>query len=256
MKNLSTLCLTLLCAATFSLGTGVRADEIPASATWPLPVVSPGANPDIIPTPRNEWVERVQQTLNRTQGKHFDLVFDGDSITDHWQGVGKGVWEQRYGALNAVDFGISADKVENLLWRLQEGQVEGIDPKLVVLMIGTNNLGRDNVNQISEGISKVTAEYLKRCPHAHLLLLAIFPRSPLATDPVRAKIAAINKNISALQSDRVTYLDIGAKFLQPDGKLTPEIMPDYLHPSAKGYVIWADAIQDVVNKYVPKQGAQ
>ena len=230
--------------------------QIPSSAVWPLPVVPAGANPENIATPRDEWVDRVQQTLNQTKGKHFDLIFDGDSITDFWQGTGREVWTARYGSLNAVDFGISADKVENLLWRLQQGQVDGLDPKLVVLMIGTNNSGRDSVGQIAEGISTVTAEYVKRCPHAQILLLAIFPRSPLPTDGIRAQIAAINQKISSLQSDRVTYLDIGPKFLQPDGKLAPEIMPDALHPSAKGYQIWADAIQPVVDKYLPKPAAK
>src|SRR5579862_3979865 len=151
--------------------------EIPSSAVWPLPVIAPGANPATVATPRDEWVARVQASINQTKGKHYDLIFDGDSITDGWQGTGKNVWTQRYGTLSAMDFGISADKVENLLWRLQQGQVDGLDPKLVVLMIGTNNTGRDNVDQIAEGISVVTAEYEKRCPHAHILLLAVFPRS-------------------------------------------------------------------------------
>ena len=228
--------------------------QIPSSAVWPLPVVPPGTNPETIGTPRDEWVARVQGSLDQTKGRHFDLIFDGDSITDFWQGTGKAVWAAHYGALKAYDFGISADKVEHLLWRLQQGQVDGLDPKLVVLMIGTNNSGRDSVDQIAEGVSNVTAEYQKRCPNAHILLLAIFPRSPLATDPIRAKLAAINQKLSALQSDRVTYMDIGPKFLQADGTLTKEIMPDFLHPSAKGYEIWADAVQPIVDKYVPKAG--
>jgi len=226
--------------------------EIPSSAVWPLPAVPPGGNPAAIAAPRDEWVSRVQGSLNATKGKQFDIIFDGDSITDGWQGTGKPVWTERYGSLKAFDFGISADKVENVLWRLQQGQVDGLDPKLVVLMIGTNNTGRDSVDQIAEGVSTLTAEYVKRCPHAQILLLAIFPRSASATDPIRAKIAAINTKLSALQSDRVTFLDIGEKFLQPDGTLTKEIMPDFLHPSAKGYQIWADAIQPIVDKYVPK----
>jgi len=229
--------------------------EIPASAVWPPPVVPQGVNPETMAIPRNDWVARVQSTLDRTKGQHYDLLFDGDSITDFWQGAGKDVWMAHYGSLKTFDFGISADKVENLLWRLQQGQVDGIDPKLVVLMIGTNNAGRDSVDQIAQGVSAVTAEYLKRCPNAHLLLLGIFPRSPLATDPIRAKLAAVNQKIASLESDRVTFLDIGAKFLQPDGTLTKEIMPDFLHPSAKGYEIWADAIQPIVDKYVTKAGA-
>ncbi len=241
--------------AALSLLTPALAD-IPASAVWPLPVVPSGVSPATIPTPRNDWVSRVQKTLTQTKGKQFDLVFDGDSITDYWQSKGKEVWTQHYGAFRAVDFGISADKVENLLWRLEQGQVDGLDPKLVVLMIGTNNSARDSVDEIVEGIKTVTAEYLKRCPHAHLLLLGIFPRSPKASEPIRAKLADINKKIATLQSDRVTFMDIGPKFLEPDGTLTAEIMPDFLHPSAKGYQIWADAIQPVVDQYIPKPAAK
>lgn len=228
---------------------------ITPEAVWPMPTVPQGGNPATIAMPREEWVPRVQAMLDQTKGKHFDLVFDGDSITDFWKRAGSPVWAERYGSRNAVDFGISADKVENLLWRLKVGQVDGIDPKLVVLMIGTNNSARDSVDQISDGIGVVVSEYLARCPHAQLLLLGIFPRSPNASDPIRAKIAEINKKIAALQSDRVTFLDFGPKLLQPDGTLTKEIMPDFLHPSAKGYQIWADAIQPIVDKYVPEPPA-
>jgi len=229
--------------------------DIPSSAVWPEPVVPPGANATIIAAPRNEWIDRVQQTLNKTKGKHYDLIFDGDSITDNWQRVGAKVWAERYGKLNAFDFGIWADKIEHLLWRLQQGQVDGIDPKLVVLMIGTNNNG-DTVDNIVEGISNVAAEYVKRCPHAHVLLLGIFPRSERPDDRLRPKYTEINKKLAALASDRVIFLDIGAKFLEPDGSISREVMNDFLHPTAKGYQIWADAIQSVVDKYVPASNAK
>jgi lysophospholipase L1-like esterase len=245
MKRLLVLPAVILAVAASALADNISTDG------WPLPTPPPGANPATFPVPREDWIARVQGFLDADKGKHFDLIFDGDSITDFWQRAGKAVWTERYGALNAVDFGISADKVEHLLWRLQHGQVDGLDPKLVVMMIGTNNTARDSVDQIAEGVSVVTAEYEKRCPNAHILLLAIFPRANLATDPLRAKIAAINTKLAALQSDRVTFLDIGSKFLTPDGTLTKEIMPDFLHPSEKGYEIWADAIQPIVDKYVP-----
>ena len=223
--------------------------DIPAEAVWPLPSPVPGANPALFAAPRMDWVQRVQLSLDRTRGKHFDIVFDGDSITDGWQGTGRAIWAEHYTMRNAVDFGISGDKVEHLLWRLKQGQVDGMDPRLVVMMIGTNNTGRDTADQIAEGIKAATADYLKRCPHAHLLLLAVFPRSEKATDPVRAKIATINQQIAMLAGDRVTFLDLGPKFLAADGTLPREIMPDFLHPSADGYKIWADAIQPIVEKY-------
>ena len=222
---------------------------IPAEAVWPLPSPPPGTSPAAFAAPRLDWVERVQSSLERTRGKHFDIVFDGDSITDGWQGTGRAVWAEHYTMRNAVDFGISGDKVEHLRWRLKLGQVDGMDPKLVVMMIGTNNTGRDTAAQIADGIKVATADYLNRCPHAHLLLLAVFPRAEKATDPARAKIAAINKEIASLAGSRVTFLDLGSKFLAADGTLPREIMPDFLHPSAAGYKIWADAIQPIVEKY-------
>jgi len=220
---------------------------------WPLPTLPPGANPAVIATPKQDWLVRVQATLDRTRGKQFDLVFDGDSITDGWQGVGKDIWTEHYAPLNAIDFGISGDRTENVLWRLQHGQVDGMNPKLIVLMIGTNNMGRDKASQIVEGIKAIVVEYEKRCPDAHILLLGIFPRGQSPTDPNRAKISDVNKQITSLDDGkRVTYLDIGSKFLQPDGTLSNEIMPDFLHPSMKGYQIWVDAIHTVVDLHCPK----
>lgn len=216
---------------------------------WPLPTPAPGENPATFPVPRLDWLDHFKANLDRVQGKNFALVFDGDSITDFWQSTGKDVWAQHYAALNATDFGISGDRTEHLLWRLQQGQINGITPKLIVLMIGTNNTKRDSASQIADGIKAIVAEYRKRCPEAHILLLAVFPRDG-ARDPIRSKIADINKSISVLDDGtHVTYLDIGEKFLDQGGNIPKDVMPDGLHPSAKGYQIWADAIQPVIDKY-------
>lgn len=230
--------------------TGVRSAEVIWKDPNPVPA---GTNPAVFPVPREDWLARVQGNFDKTQGKKYDLIFDGDSITDGWQTRGKEVWSKNYAPLNAVDFGIGGDKTEHVLWRLSKGQVDGMDPKLIVLMIGTNNLGRDSVDQIVEGIKAIVGDYLKRCPHSHMLLLAIFPRAATPADPLRVKISEINSKISTLGKDnpRITYLDIGAKFLQPDGTLTTEIMPDLLHPSPKGYEIWAQAIAPEIEKYFP-----
>ncbi len=220
------------------------------TVVFPVPIPPVGTNPAAFPAPRDEWFLRFQSNLDKTKGHHYDLLFDGDSITDFWQTRGSAVWDQHYGSLNAVDFGISGDRTENVLWRLQQGQVDGMDPKLIVLMIGTNNIKNDSVDQIADGIKAVVAQYLQRCPDSHLLLLGVFPRSTAATDPIRAKVIAINEKIAPLDDGkRVTYLDIGKKFLQPDGTLSANIMPDFLHPTAQGYGIWADAIQPIVDKY-------
>lgn len=223
-----------------------------AEKVYTPPTIPSGTNLAAFPQARHDWIARVQSNFDKAQGKSYDLIFDGDSITDGWQGAGKEVWAQRYAALNAVDFGISGDKTEHVLWRLSKGQVDGMNPKLIVLMIGTNNTGRDSAEQIAEGIKAVVNDYLQRCPKAHLLLLAVFPRSANATDPVRLKINDINTQIAKLHDGkRVTYLDIGSKFLAPDGSLPKDVMPDLLHPNAKGYQIWADAIQSEIDKFFP-----
>jgi len=220
------------------------------TVVFPVPVPPAGANPATFPAPRDEWFLRFQSNLDKTRGQHYDLLFDGDSITDFWQTRGAEIWAQHYGKLNAVDFGISGDRTETLLWRLQEGQVDGMDPKLIVLMIGTNNIKTCSVDQIAEGIKAVVDQYLKRCPDSHLLLLGVFPRAAAANDPLRATVIEINKKIASLgDNKRVTFLDIGKKFLEPDGSLSADTMHDFLHPTPKGYGIWADAIQPIVDKY-------
>jgi lysophospholipase L1-like esterase len=209
------------------------------------------------PLPKLDWVARVEATDERAKkvSAPIELVFDGDSITDFWQTRGKEVWTQHYARYNAFDFGISGDRTEHVLWRLSQGQVDGLHPKLVALMIGTNNLSANSAEDIATGIKAIVASYRKHCPDATILLQAIFPRGAKASDPDRAKIKSINSTISKLaDGGKVVYVDFGDKFLEPDGSLSPEVMPDYLHPSAKGYEIWADAIQPMVDKYCGTKG--
>lgn len=249
LKNLAVSALVLVLS--FSTLTGSRAYEI----AWPQPTPPPGTNLATFPVPRVDWIAHFLKNIDNTRGKQIDLVFDGDSITDFWQGTGKAVWAQHYGALKATDFGISGDQVQHVLWRIENGQLDGLNPKLVVLMIGTNNMPGTGFTsaQIAEGITVLVAEYEKRCPNAHILLLGIFPRAESPTDPFRAKIDATNQEIAKLDDGKaVTYLNFNDKLLQPDGTLSKEMMPDFLHPTAKGYAIWADAIQPIVDKYCPK----
>lgn len=180
---------------------------------------------------------------------NIDVVFFGDSITDGWRGnAGKEAWKQNFEPLKAVNFGIGGDRTEHVLWRIQNGELEGIAPKACVLMIGTNNLGANSADEIVEGIKTIVGEMQKRQPKAKILLLGIFPRSEKPEAPQRAKIKDINAKIAKLDDGKtIKYLDIGEKFLEKDGSLTREIMPDFLHLSAKGYQIWADAIKEPLN---------
>lgn len=175
------------------------------------------------------------------------VVFLGDSITAGWNGNGKEVFKE-YAKYNAANFGIGGDRVQHVLWRVENGEFEGIKPKAVVLMIGTNNSGtaENSPEQIAAGIKNIIAAIHKRTPDTKVLLLAIFPRGATeANNPGRAKNKAVNELIAKFDDGKkVHYFDIGPKFLQPDGTLTKDIMPDLLHLSPKGYQIEADAIRE------------
>ena len=226
------------------------AQDISSFNSLLLPSPPPaGTNPAAYPMPHNDWMTHFARNVARAKGKPVDFIFDGDSITDFWEGTGKAVYAKNYARRNVADFGISGDRTEHLLRRLEHRQVDGLHPKLVALMIGTNNLGRDTEAQIAEGIAAIVHEYQQRCPKATILLQGIFPRAEKPTDPYRQKIKNINAMISKLGDDKqVIYVDFGDKFLQPDGTLTRDIMPDFLHPNAKGYEIWADAIRPEIEK--------
>jgi lysophospholipase L1-like esterase len=225
--------------------------------TWPYSLSPPpGVAITCYPQPPIWWVDRYSQIVDKMKQQHYDLIFDGDSITDHWQDTGRDVWAARYGSYKAVDVGISSDGVQNALWRAQNGELDGQDPKLVVLLIGTNNHGADPKG-VAAGIKLILNEYETRCPDAHILLLGIFPSGPQPHSPDRDWKLQVNSLLATLDDGkRVTYLYIGDKFLHPDGTLTADIMGDFLHPSPKGYAIWADAIQPVVDKYLPKPAAK
>ena len=220
------------------------------SVSWPPPPLqTPFATHA---APRIEWLYRFENNLNLYKGPH-DMIWDGDSITDGWQASGRTVWTARFGQIKIADFGISGDRVENVLWRVQHGQLDGQAPKLVMLMIGTNNLTQ-SPRDVADGIKMLIGEYETRCPHAQILLLGIFPRSPNPADPPRDWVKKVNAIISGYNSDpRVTYLYFGNNFLAADGTLPKEIMPDALHPNLQGYGIWADAITPIVQKYFPGQ---
>lgn len=178
-----------------------------------------------------------------------DLVFIGDSITDGWRGGGKKTWDEAFAPLKALNLGIGGDRTQHVLWRLQNGELAGYEAKLCVIMIGTNN-GGDSKEDVAAGITAIVKEIQTRQPKSKILLLGIFPRGPLANDRGRAKNAQVNEIIAKLDDGGKTikYMDIGDKFLDAKKDLPKDIMPDALHPNAKGYQIWADAILPTVKE--------
>jgi len=213
-------------------------------------VAKEGANTAVVPAPRDPgWVKRHDGFVEIAKKGDVDLLFLGDSITDGWRGGGKDVWEKNYAPLKAANFGIGGDRTQHVLWRLRHGELEGIKPKLAVLMIGTNNLGSNTDEEIVEGNKAILAELHKKTPETKVLLLGVFPRAMKADDNFRTHIKNINAQLAKLDDGKtVKFLDIGDKFLEPDGTLPKSIMPDSLHPNTKGYEIWAEAIDPTVKE--------
>jgi lysophospholipase L1-like esterase len=175
---------------------------------------------------------------------NIDLLLHGDSITDWWlQEANKPVFDKYFGQMKTADFAIAGDTTQGVLWGLHNGEGQGFQPKAVMLMIGTNNTGASTAPEIAEGVGAVVLELRRDFPDAKILLLAIFPRS-VPGDPVRDKIAEVNRIVAKLDDQRhVFYLDIGAKFLDGSGTfLADTFRPDNLHPLAKGYDIWGEAV--------------
>jgi lysophospholipase L1-like esterase len=175
------------------------------------------------------------------------ILFLGDSITAGW-GKAKPVWDEHYGKYQPANFGIGGDRTQHVLWRIAHGELDGIHPKVLVLMIGTNNIGYP-VEEIIKGDLKIVDEIHQKLPDTKLLLLGIFPRGEAANNPARAKIKTVNAALAKLEDGKKTrYLDIGDKFLDASGTLPKDIMPDFLHPNAAGYKIWADATQPLLDE--------
>ncbi len=206
--------------------------------------------------PQEKDPARHQEFLAIAKAGGVDLLFLGDSITDGWRGGGRAVWDKYFAPLHAANFGIGGDRTEHVLWRLRNGELEGIQPKLVVLMIGTNN--GDPAEDVAKGVQAILVEIHTHCPKTRILLLGIFPRGPDATDGQRLKNEQVNKIIAKYADGKnLVYMDIGLKFLAPDKKTLPkDIMPDLLHPNEKGYQIWADAIDDTVKAMMADEPAK
>ena len=207
--------------------------------------------------PRLNTAATFTQTTQRMGPRHegfvatakagnIDLLLHGDSITDWWvqNDDNKKIFQKYFGNIRTANFAVAGDTTQGVLWGLQNGEGQGFQPKAVMLMIGTNNMGANTAPEIAEGIGAVVLELRRNFPEAKILLLAIFPRS-VPGDPVRDKIAETNRIISRLDDQsHVFYLDIGAKFLDSSGAFLPDTFrPDNLHPVAKGYDIWGEAVQ-------------
>ena len=204
------------------------------------------AHSAVSPAPRSGgWMNRHESFNQRVAKGNVDLIFIGDSITHGWEGKGKAIWEKYYIKRNAVNLGIGGDRTQHVLWRLDNGNIKNINPKVAVVMIGTNNSGngRNSAEEMIDGVIAVIEKLRTKLPKTEILLLDIFPRGQ-RINAQRGKILQVNQVLSRLDSrPHVTFLRIGQNFVSPNGSIAKDIMPDFLHLTPNGYEIWAKSIE-------------
>ena len=202
--------------------------------------------------PNGRFLNKHQEFLARGKQGPIGLLFLGDSITEGWNSGGKDLLKDYVEKYHAANFGISGDRTQHVLWRIENGELDGISPKVLVLMIGTNNI-RSDAGEILKGDLKIVESIHKKLPNTRVLVLGIFPRGAdpanLREKAYREKIKTVNEGLAKLEDgDKTRYLDIGGRFLAADGKLPKEIMPDALHPNAQGYQIWSSAMKPLLEE--------
>jgi lysophospholipase L1-like esterase len=218
-------------------GAAVRAQEKPAKEDE--------ASTPAVKKDNGNFLKRHEAFVARARQGNVKVLFLGDSITAGWAGAGKDVWAKRYEKLPAANFGIGGDRTQHVLWRVTNGELEGISPRVVVLMLGTNNIKSDSAAAIARADEKLVQTIRQKLPGTKVLLLGVFPRAHRTDDPamhIPEKVKAVNDQLARLDDGRdVRYLDLAEK-LAPDGKLVAEYYTDNVHLTAKGYEVWADAI--------------
>jgi lysophospholipase L1-like esterase len=232
--------------------------------------LNPEENTAVIPVPSREdrasaagwlgggtWMDQHADINRLARSRKIDLVFLGNSITQSWGGEGRNVvsvggktWKKYYQKRNAADFGISGDRTQHLLWRIDNGNFDSILPRVIVLLIGTNNLNDNTAEEIVEGIERVVLRLRKKLPESKIVLMGVLPRGEKANDPYRKKIGTINAAIKENDDrENVFYIDIGEAFLLPDGSANKELMADdCLHLRPAGYATWAREIEPLLQQ--------
>lgn len=199
--------------------------------------------------PRHE--QKRQEVRERiAAGQPPQLVFIGDSITQGWENEGREVWAAHFARYHALNLGFGGDRTENVLWRLQNGALDGLAPNVVVLMIGTNNTGHraENPETTAAGVRRLLDEIRRRLPQAQVLLLAVFPREEQPNGPLRRINERVNEIIRRFADGRhVHFANLNTVFTQPDGTLSRAVMPDLLHLSPHGYGLWQHAMDPVLS---------
>jgi lysophospholipase L1-like esterase len=253
--------LVLVISAFVSPAASVQARLLPQATPAP-PAPTPAAamlddGPADQPAPRsdqNSMVAHAQLVQKAKQGR-IDIYFEGDSIVRRWGATDYpdllANWKANFYGWNAADFGWGADLTQNILWRLQNGELDGVDPKVIVLLAGTNNVGTEpgdeaRVAEITRGLKAIVDLCRQKAPNATVILTAIFPRNDnLAVMPT---INQINARLASIaDGTRVRFLNINDRLADNDGRAIEGVLNegDKLHPTLKGYQIWADALKPI-----------
>jgi len=202
------------------------------------------------------WFARHAKNIGQMSKGDIDLLMVGDSITHNFESVGAKVWKKHFEPLKAINLGFGGDRTQHVLWRLDHLPKLKKSPKGAVVLIGTNNIcwGSDTPRQAAEGVQAVARKLKDLYGEMKILVLGVFPRRRKLDHPHRKQIIELNSYLPELLKDmkNVTFLDIGAKFLDEKGFLSKEMMPDTTHPSEKGHEIWAKAIEPELKKMLGK----
>jgi N-acetylglucosamine-6-sulfatase len=193
---------------------------------------------------KQRWDEKNKEA-NTPEAKKAKVVFLGDSITQAWEDQGKQAWDKHFAPLGALNWGFSGDRTEHLIWRLQNGDIQRINPEAAVILIGTNNTGHDQrpAEETVGGIKRTLDDLAWKWPNTKIILMSVFPRGATRDDPLRKINSQINEQVKTLaDGKRVHGLDINERFLDKEGHLSKEIFPDLLHLAPAAYDTWAEAV--------------
>lgn len=199
---------------------------------------------------KDRWDEK-NKDANTPEAKKARVVFLGDSITQAWENTGKPAWDKHFAPLGALNWGYSGDRTEHLIWRLQNGDIQRVNPEVAVILIGTNNTGHEQrpAAETVSGIKRTLDDLAWKWPSTKIILMSVFPRGATKEDPLRKLNSEINEQLKTLtDGKRVYLLDINNQFLDADGKLSKDVFPDLLHLSPAAYNTWAAAVSEKINE--------
>lgn len=203
--------------------------------------------------PNANWIQRHESMNQKARQGHIELIYVGDSIVEHYENQGKEVWDHYYTGRNALNLGIGGDRTEHVLWRLDHGNIDGISPKLAIVMIGQNNGGHNTGEEIAGGVTAIVQKLRTKLPATKILLLGIFQRREKPT-PERAVLGKANQISSKIADGKnVFYMDINDVFVRPDGTIPRSLMYDFEHPTPLGHRVWAEAIEPKVAELMGDQ---